>query len=364
MSEANKNNLGMFEIHPGSPEWDAWLKHYRGTKNEARMLSCLGSRLAPPRPWLERSKLPPSVPPGDHLTRNFGRVVESSLPQERLGTGWGKIDEIADRLNATLDRHTKETELKTRRRKENRRTERAFEDALIAVREGREPYINGGDNLGTLDGVPDVDKHGHPGLFTKIVNLRDDPVGQMAKRGQLGTMAERACRLKAARYWQRLYEMAEIGGARGIDPTREPVDGGRFELPDTDVRLGAQATLNRLRRALGIIGDRLVTWVLGQKLNLSQAAGRLNKSARMDQVALGYRFRECLDTIAEELGIALDGKGACGPHRRRDEFDDLARHAHDPVLYRAVGLATAELPPPVATHINKSKPLLRLRDPS
>jgi hypothetical protein len=245
---------------------------------------------------------------------------------------------------------------RSRRRRKATKSEKILQDALEAVAANRTPYINGAENLGTLD-VPDpleeqeiiragrghfVRKKTDAPLRTRVISLRDDPVGQMAKRGQLGdSVAETEIRLKAARRWQRLYEVAEIGGARGIDPTRDIVDGGGFQMPDTDKRLTAQAELNQLRQALGIVGDRIVTWVLGYKYSLGKVLVLLGRVGRIEQKAIGSRFRECLDTIAVELGISIEAKGARGPRRRRDAFDDAARYAWSPQLHRAVLAAKA-----------------------
>lgn len=274
----------------------------------------------------------------------MSKIDKPSVPE-------GRFEEVVKRMTALEERRAKENEIKHRRRKDAKRSENILEAALEAAAVNHEPYINGAEYLGTLEVADPLEEQeiiragrGHfvrkkkdAQLRTRVVSLRDDPVGQMAKRGQLGdTTTETEIRLKAARRWQRLYEMAEIGGARGVDPTRDIVDGGRFEMPDTDTRLSAQAELNKLRQALGKIGDRIVTWVLGHKYHLSKVLGLLHRAGRIEQKALGCRFRECLDTIAVELGISGETKGARGPRRRRDKFDDAARYTWNPELHRAV----------------------------
>jgi hypothetical protein len=241
---------------------------------------------------------------------------------------------MSEAKKRTAARNAVDADLR-RKRKQARAAEKLLETALADVAERRVPYINGRDDLGVHYVSDPHDANGE--VRAKIVNLRDDPVGQMAKRGQLGdSITETEMRLKAARRWQRLYELAEIGGARGIDPTRDIVDGGRFEMPDTDARLSAQAQLNELRQALGIVGDRIVTWVLGHKYDLKKVILLLGRSGQWEQRALGVRFRECLDTIASELGISIEAKGARGPRRARDVFDEAARYAWSPQLHRAV----------------------------
>jgi hypothetical protein len=343
MSEAKKPGA-MVEIHPGSPEWKAWLAHHRGTKTEARMLSGL---VSPARPWLARSKMPPDAPRAEGVTRSFRQVAVSSLPTERSSAPEGRLDEVDARLSAFEERRAKEAEIKKRRRKEAERSEAAFKDALTAVSEGRSPYVNGGDDLGTIEvGDPlEADSKGRLKVRTKIVNLRDDPVGRMAKRGHLGNAEERDIRLKAARHWQRFYEHAEIGGARGIDPTRDVVDGGEFVGPDTNKRVVALERLGRLGRALGLEGENLVRRVLGEKMEIREVAamqGMLGVSKKMDEKVLdrlGWRFRECLDTVAAELGYAAEGKRGRAP---RDDHAEMARYANSPGLHRAVHRARSE----------------------
>lgn len=343
MGEAKKP-AAMIEIHPGSPEWQAWLKHHCGTKTEMRMLACLGRKtkigdVIPPRPWLERSKFPPDAPKPEGVTRRVAQVAPSSLQLDRRSVPGSTLDEVADRLIAADERRLAAAKTKKRRQKEADHAEAVLDDALGAVRGGQRPHVNGGDHLGTLN-VVDVDKHGRPGIFAKVTNLRDDPVGQMHKRKQLGEISDDGSglgdvRLRAARRWQVDYERAEIHGARAI-PIRERTDGGKVDLGVTDEQMRAQKMLGHIRRELGAIGDRLATWVLGEKLSLADVALRLGKVAPMDQKVLGHRFRECLDTIAAAYGLAHDNMGAIGPRPRpRDAFDEAARYAWSPELHRA-----------------------------
>jgi|GEM_PF-6648951 hypothetical protein len=338
MSEAKKP-AAMVEIHPGSPEWQAWLKHHRGTKTETRMLLCLGGKtktgeIIPPRPWLARAKFPPDAPKPENVRRSVVKISPASKPVERASVPEGKIDEVAARLDAAAARNASDADQRRKRNKQIRHAEKTLDKALADVVERRVPYVNGRDDLG-VHYVPDP--HSANGeVRAKIVNLRDDPVGQMAQRGQLGDAAQTMSRLRAARLWQGFYERAEIGYASGIDPTAPVIDCGHLPMQDTDARLAAQDRLNQIRQALGIVGDRIVTWVLGDKYSLGKVLVLLGRVGRIEQKALGSRFRECLDTIAVELGISAEAKGARGPQRRRDVFDEAARYAWSPQLHRAI----------------------------
>src|SRR6185312_4211828 len=84
-------------------------------------------------------------------------------------------------------------------------------------------------------------------LRAKLVNLRDDPIGQMAKRGQIEDE-----QLQAARKWQAVYDIAaSIGGSRGIDPGAMKVDGGKFSEPINDTQFAAIKELERIDVLLG-----------------------------------------------------------------------------------------------------------------
>lgn len=86
-----------------------------------------------------------------------------------------------------------------------------------------------------------------------------------------------------------------------------------------------------------MIGDRIVTLVLGHKHCLHTILGMLGSSGQTEQKALGCRFRECLDTIASERCIAIEVPAS---RRKRDYFDKGASYAWNPDLHRAVRLAT------------------------
>jgi len=352
MSETKKPNA-MIEIHPGSPEWQAWLKHHRGTKSETRMLLCLGGKtktgeIIPPRPWLARSKFPPDAPKPENAPRSLAQVAPSwALPMVHASVPEGRFDEVVNRMTAVEERRAKENEIKHRRRKDAKRSENILEAALEAAAVNHEPYINGAEYLGTLE-VPDPLEEqeiiragrGHfvrtkkdAPLRTRVISLRNDPIGQMAKRGQLGCGAERDVRLRAARHWQRLYEIAEIGGARGIDPTKDSVDGGRFEMPDTDARLRALAELNRLCRSLKLEEERLLTWVLEVKRTLKQFAGLFAKATERDVSRLGERLAGALDKVAELVGFKIQAKRSL---QHRDMHATLAAAAENLEFHRAI----------------------------
>lgn len=322
-------------ISPGTPQWDAWLAHYRGTKSEARMLVCM----AEARPFHAISEWPPEAPRADRLTsRSISTAPPSahsfSIIDCRSHQIDALLDEIAERRAAKLVRDAAENEAAKRQRKATKHAEQTFEAARTAVLEGHEPYCNGAEHLGVARVVdPDDDV-----LRTKITALRDDPVGQMHRRGQLLTDEEKKKhtpqsvadgRLEAARRWQVLYECAEIGGAKAIDPSKEPVDGGRFVEPNTEASASARDRLHAVRRKLGfiaisgsqrILAERLLVWVLGEKKGLTQVAEMLGLDRR--RLCLARHLIDMLDRVAIELRVATPKKR----HRARpdDKYDATA----------------------------------------
>ena len=350
MSEAKKP-APMIEIHPGSPEWNAWLKHYRGTKMETRMLLCLGGKtktgeIVLPRSWLSQSKMPPDAPRAENERRSFAQVAPSSLRLDRSSAPEGKLDIVADRQLVERRRRIDETQIEKRRRKEAKKNENILRAALEAAAMDRTPHVNGNEYLGTLDVEDPLEEQetvrAGRGYFlrkkqnaprrTRVISLRDDPIGRMAKRGQLGEDAERDIRLKTARHWQRLYEQAEIGGARGRDPMSQRISGG-LHMPNTDAMLRASAELNQLCRSLTMEDERLLTWVLEVKGTLKQFAGLFAKPSEREIIRLGRQLAAALDLVAELVGfrhVAKLGRRHCDVHAA------MAEAAESLELHRAV----------------------------
>jgi hypothetical protein len=83
---------------------------------------------------------------------------------------------------------------------------------------------------------------------------------------------------------------------RAIDPTKEPVDGkGPPTTPFTDLQRKAMLELRHVAIVLGWEGDRLVRDILGDRVQLADAAVRRGRSKKY----IGIRFRECLETMAK-----------------------------------------------------------------
>lgn len=352
----------MFAHHPGTETWNAWLAHHAGTKMYNRMLSCMVDQ----RPFHTWTKLPPGAPKTETL-----RIIEmgSGVPTaatpgpkpEPRSRSAEEIEEatqqIAERLAERNQRNAQEQSADRGRRSKTKKADAQLHDALDAVRAGKVPQIDTGENLGTISAIDPFEQDAvverrkrepeYRGEKVKVVALRDDPVGRMHRRKHLRRDNESDdiaadLRLRAARHWQMLYEKSEIGGARGIDMTKDVVDGGRFVLPDTDGRLNAQDDLADLNSVLGLEGAHLVRRVLGEKFEIKQVAAMMGETSDRAIRYIGRRLVECLDTLAKHLGY-VSMKPANGPPRPRDARDDLALYANSPRLYDAVRQAKGDL---------------------
>lgn len=162
----------------------------------------------------------------------------------------------------------------------DRKAQDLLRNAQVAADEVDDPYEAGG----------------------KIVVLRStrhDPLFDLKAKGMIDQ-----CDYVAGRHWQAAWENAEIGGVRGIDPSKEAVDGGRIPEVLTDVQRRAVQDLKAARGALGAEGERLVRDVLAEGLSIGQAALRRGLASESDRKYLGKRFRECLSTLAVRFGYA------------------------------------------------------------
>jgi hypothetical protein len=154
----------------------------------------------------------------------------------------------------------------------------AIQAAGTVVAVVRDPYSEIGENI------------------TVLRATRDDPLAGMLARKQIDLAQH-----EAGREWQRYWEDAAIGSVRAIDPTKEPVDGkGPVHVPFSDLQRKAMLKLREVALVLGYEGDRLVRDILGDRVQLADAAARRGRSKKY----IGQRFRECLETMAKLMGYA------------------------------------------------------------
>ena len=141
-----------------------------------------------------------------------------------------------------------------------------------------------------------------------VVNLAEHPLEMMLHRRRLDEPL-----YEAGVRFRRIYEAAEIGPGRGIDPGKIKVDGGSFGDPLSDSVVHAQFELKRLAQELGLVGQRIVSAVAGQGSTVADLAKRWPgpEDERTKRDYLTMRLKEALTFLAEEVW------GAKGPARGR-----------------------------------------------
>ena len=146
--------------------------------------------------------------------------------------------------------------------------------------------------------------------ITVLRSLRDDPLAAMHNAKQIDQ-----AQFVAGRHWQNAYELASAGGVRACDPTRERVDaGGIPQVTISDAQVRAFADLKRAMTVLGLEGESLIKDFLGRGWSLRDMAARRGAASERARGYIGWRLRECLDTLAIEFGYAgKTGRGGDRP---------------------------------------------------
>lgn len=317
----------MRTIRPGTDSWYAWLAYHRGSKAELAMLACERQSRAFHAP----ADYPPPRADASHLTRQ----VEPPAPQLPPRGAAGDVSEIAERLERLAEQDAIEAAAREARDKAQGKSEDRRERAMRKVQMGDRPDVAKLDDLGTIE-VRDGSDESLGKLVTrvKLVNLRDDPIGQMAKRAQIEPL-----QLEAARVWQAWHDAAQIGGVRGIDPANMRVDGGGlYPEPVSDLQRAAIKRLVRADMRLGETGATLVRRILGDRMHIKQVAAIMGDTSERGVRYIGRRLAECLDTLVRVTGVAIEGRPAPAP---RDQAAELARYRDNPALHRAARAAKA-----------------------
>lgn len=140
-----------------------------------------------------------------------------------------------------------------------------------------------------------------PGAKLRVLrSLRNDPLAAMHNAKQIDQ-----AQFVAGRHWQHAFELVEVGGVRAVDLTRERVDGGSIpQATISDAQIRAFGDLTRATTALGLEGDSMIRDFLGRGLCLRDIAVRRSAHSERERNYIGYRLRECLNTLATEFGYA------------------------------------------------------------
>lgn len=325
----------MIQITPGSESWQAWLAFYRRTGNKAELVMVACARRG--ESFGVWSEFPPEAPKAERVRKAPAKEVR--LPERR---GAVDMDVIAERLEKTAALDAEEGKARATSSRKQRKAGKAREAALEQVQTGKAPQLEGLADFGTRMAFDPYEiaevaagKRAPEKLKEriKIVNLRDDPIGQMAKRHQVDEL-----HLDAARKWQALHDTAQIGGARGIDPTNMKVDGGRFSEPVSDMQRVCIQRLCQIDIYLGEVGAMLVRRVLGERMTIAKVAAIMGDTSALGIKRLGWRFREVLDTLKAKMGVVAEGRA---PRMVHDDHSRNAAHADQPELHAAMRRAQA-----------------------
>jgi hypothetical protein len=139
----------------------------------------------------------------------------------------------------------------------------------------------------------------HPKI-SAVRTLRDDPIGQMHARGQLGPRDRNPAdaRLDAARRFQATWEAAGHGTLRSPDMLASGRTDPSRRSGVTDRSLAASRQLAAWRVKLGQSGYDLLVLVLIDKRTVNEAArARHGIATRAAIMYTGNRLKECLDII-------------------------------------------------------------------
>lgn len=142
------------------------------------------------------------------------------------------------------------------------------------------------------------DPYEEGGKIIVMRSTRDDPLSEMLARGQITE-----CDFAAGRHWQRAFEDSEIGSVRGIDPTKEAVDGGRMCDPISERRDSAGRELKAARDRLKA-SNWLIVVVLGTRKSLMDVALETAGPACHEGIykRLRAEFHRALETLAIVFG--------------------------------------------------------------
>ncbi|MCP4407017.1 MAG: hypothetical protein GY807_04520 [Gammaproteobacteria bacterium] len=138
---------------------------------------------------------------------------------------------------------------------------------------------------------------GNPKRVRAAFNMKESPVMWMLARGYVTEP-----QAMAATEFRRLYEQMGGAGARAIDFTQEPVDGGGVTDPITDRLIDAAKALAEVQRRLGPVRYNLVEQVCGQCIFIKQLA-----SSKWYQLKMSRELKNCLDILAVDWGFQTVG---------------------------------------------------------
>lgn len=150
----------------------------------------------------------------------------------------------------------------------------------------------------------DVDSPSTAGTKDRV-RRRLSPVLLMLHRGEITEGHVFACERFLA-----VVEAAELGGARAIDYTREPVDGGRVAQPLSPFAMAAGRELVDIARHVGKVGYAILTRIVVLEQGVTQVAEHWpcpGDRKRREGYVKG-RLVEAADVLIDHFGMLAEGK--------------------------------------------------------
>jgi hypothetical protein len=149
--------------------------------------------------------------------------------------------------------------------------------------------------------------------YSAKVNVRESAIAHMVSRGRINASQE-----AAGERFRKLWEMARIGRAIGVDPAKEYVDGGGIGDPMTDELVRAGRELAKAVRAAGSVGSKLLMDIVGEGKLIERVATDWSDSGGpvSGRRAEGYvtgRLIEALDDLVRVWGLESNGRADMEP---------------------------------------------------
>jgi hypothetical protein len=129
----------------------------------------------------------------------------------------------------------------------------------------------------------------NPRKIMVSINIKESAIAVLESRGYL-----HPAQVEAADRFRRLYEAAGGSGAKAMDYTKEPVDGGGTAEPISLRRMQAGIELKRCRELLGARGYQIVSALAGEGRSIEEIAGHRQR----DKYSLTDALRGFLEDLA------------------------------------------------------------------
>lgn len=175
-------------------------------------------------------------------------------------------------------------------------------ERVAQVRQRRRP--RNADDGKVARGRKEVPDPWEPGARISVpCNTRESPIEHMWSRKRID-----APQKDAADRYRALYERAQLGPIRGLDPAKEKVSGGIFGDPLSDGLMASARELAAVNMMLGPIGAALMMNIAGEGITIdSLAAFYPRLTAKRAQGYVTGRLLEALEDLVGHWGLRAEG---------------------------------------------------------